>query len=133
VNADLENVAQTRDFLQKGMLLIYRVLCMSLAFTVFAWGTGYKLSLYNPGHESFPAKLCTRGNEPAKSALDHAAGGDAVARARLSIAVLFSLPQRTENYRFDRLSNEAVSDLSPLSRAPILYLRPPPDEGRTLD
>jgi hypothetical protein len=118
--------------MQKGMFSIYGALCISLAFTVFAWGTGYKLSLYNPGHESSPAKLCTRGNDPAKNALDHAAGGDAVARAHLSIAI-FSSSQRTEDYSFDRLSNEAVSDLSPLSQAPILYLRPPPDERRPLD
>jgi hypothetical protein len=55
-----------------------------------------------------------------------------LAQAPLGIAVLFSLPQETEDYRFDRQSDEAVSDLSPLSRAPILYLRPPPDERRTL-
>ena len=119
--------------MQKGLLSIYGVLCISLAFTVFAWGTGYKLSLYNPGRESSPAKLCTRGSDPAKNALDHAAGGNAVAHAPFRIEVLFSLPQGTEDYSFDRLSDEAVSDLSPLSQAPILYLRPPPDERRSLD
>jgi hypothetical protein len=132
VKAKLGNVIQTRNSVQKRLLSIYGVLYISLAFTVFAWGTGYKLSLYNPGHESSPAKLCTRGSDPAKNALDHAASGNAVAQAPLRIAVLFSLPQRTEDYPSDRQSDEAVSDLSPLSRAPILYLRPPPDEGRTL-
>jgi len=117
---------------RKGLFSIYGVLCISLAFTVFAWGTGYKLSLYSTDHQSSPAKLCTRGSDPAKNALDQAAGGDSVARAPLSIAVLLSLPQGPEDLSFDRLRNEALSDLSPLSRAPILYLRPPPDEGRTL-
>jgi len=100
---------------------------------IFAWGTGYKLSLYTTDHQSSPAKLCTRGSDSAKNALDHAAAGNALAQAPLSIAILFSLPQETEDYSFDRLSVEAVSDLSPLRQAPILYLRPPPDEGRTLD
>jgi hypothetical protein len=115
------------------MISFYGVLCISLVLTVFAWGTGYKLSLYNPGHESSPAKLCTRGSDPAKNALEHAVGGNAVAQAPLISAVLFSLPQETEDDPLDRLSDDAVSDLSPLSRAPILYLRPPPDEGRALD
>jgi hypothetical protein len=49
------------------------------------------------------------------------------------MAVPFSLPQGTEHHPLNWLSDETVSDLSPLSRAPILYLRPPPDEGRSLD
>jgi hypothetical protein len=93
---------------------------------VFAWGTNYKLSLYKAGHQDSPAKVCTRGSDPSKNALDHAEGGNALAQASPSIAVLFSLPQGTEDYPFDRLSDEAVSDLSPLSGAPILFLRPPP-------
>jgi hypothetical protein len=100
---------------------------------VFAWGTNYKLSLYKAGHQHFPAKVCIRGNDAAKNALDHAVGGNTVAHAILSIAVLFSSLQGTGNGPVDRLRDEAVIDLSPLSRAPILYLRPPPDEGRALD
>ena len=119
--------------MQKGLLSMYGFLCISLAFTVFAWGTGYKLSLYSTDHQSSPAKLSTRGSDPAKNALDHAAGGNAVAQSPVNIAALFSLPQEAEDYPFDRLSDEEVSDLSPLSRAPILYLRPPPDEGPSLD
>jgi hypothetical protein len=100
---------------------------------VFAWGTSYKLSLYNPGHQSSPAKVCTRGSDAAKSALDHAADGHTFSQIPPSMAVLFSLPQRTDDSFLDRLSDEAVSDLSPLSQAPILYLRPPPDERRSVD
>jgi hypothetical protein len=133
VKAELKNSAQTRNSIQKRLLSIYGVLCISLAFTVFAWGTGYKLSLYTADHQTAPAKLCTRGSDPPKIAIDHAAGDDAAVRAHLRIAILFSLPQGTEDYSFERLREEAVSDLSPLSRAPILYLRPPPDEGRSLD
>jgi hypothetical protein len=129
----LECVCQTRTSIHKGIISFYGVLCIALAFAVFAWGTGYKLSLYTTDHQSSPAKLCTRGSDPAKNALDQTASGNAVAHAPLGMAVLFSLPQGTEDCTSDRLSDEAVSDLSPLSRAPILYLRPPPDEGRTLD
>jgi len=100
---------------------------------VFAWGTNYKLSLYKAGHQDFPAKVCTRGSDPAKVAIDHAAGGAPVVHAPLSIAVLFSPLQGTENYPVDRLRDEAIIDRSPLSRAPILYLRPPPDNGRAFD
>jgi hypothetical protein len=100
---------------------------------VFAWGTSYKLSLYKAGHQDCPAKVCTRGSDPAKNAFNHAAGGGAVSQAPLSIAILFSPPQGTENYPVDRLRDEAIIDRSPLSRAPILYLRPPPDGGRALN
>jgi hypothetical protein len=117
----------------KGLLSFYGALCIYLALMVFAWGTSYKLSLYNPGHESSPAKVCTRGSDAAKNALDHAADSHTLSQPPLNVAVLFSLPQGTKDYSLDRLSDEAVSDLSPLSRAPILYLRPPPDEGRSID
>jgi hypothetical protein len=119
--------------MHKGLLSFYGLLCISLAFTVFAWGTGYKLSLYKAEHQSSPAKLCIRGSDAAKNALDHAANGSAVAHPPVSMAVLFSLLQGTDDYPLNRLRDEALIDLSPLSRAPILCLRPPPDEGRTLD
>ena len=100
---------------------------------VFVWGTNYKLSLYKAGHQGSPAKVCTRGSDAAKNALDHAAGDSAAAHPPLSIAILSSPLQRIENYCLDRLSDDAVSDRSPLNRAPILHLRPPPDNGRSLD
>jgi hypothetical protein len=100
---------------------------------VFAWGTNYKLSLYKAGHEATPAKVCTRGSDAAKSALDDAEGGIPLAHAILSIAVFFSPLQATEYDPVDRLRDEAIIDRSPLNRAPILYLRPPPDQGRSLD
>lgn len=100
---------------------------------IFAWGTNYKLSLYRVGHEASPAKVCTRGSDPAKNAVDHAAGGYALAQAPLSLALLFSLPQGTDDQFLARHSDTLVIDRSPLSRAPILYLRPPPEEGLSLD
>jgi hypothetical protein len=118
-------MSQTRISEPKGLVSFYGVLCVYLAIMVFAWGTSYKLSLYHPGHESSPAKVCTRGSDAAKSALDQAAGAPTLAQ--------MPLPQGTEVHSLERPSDEAVSDLSPLSQAPILYLRPPPDERRSLD
>ena len=126
-------MSKTRISEPKGLHSFLGVLCVALACMVFVWGTGYKLSLYKAEHQSSPAKLCTRGSDAEKSALDHAAGDSTVPHASLSMAVLFSLLQGTENYSLNRLRDEAVIDLSPLSRAPILCLRPPPDEGRSLD
>jgi hypothetical protein len=100
---------------------------------IFAWGTNYKLSLYRAGHEASPAKVCTRGSDAAKNAVDHAAGGYALAQAPLSLALLFSLPQGTDGQFLARHSDTLVIDRSPLSRAPILYLRPPPEGGLSLD
>lgn len=112
---------------------MYGLFCLSLGFMVFAWGTNYKLSLYNAGHQNLPAKVCTRGSDAAKSAVDHAADGITVAHAFLSVTVPNSSFQGIGDYSLDRLRDEAIIDRSPLSRAPILYLRPPPDEGRALD
>jgi hypothetical protein len=131
--AAVNRMSKIRILEPEGALSFLGVFCISLAFMVFVWGTGYKLSLYKAEHQSSPAKLCTRGSDAEKSALDHAAGDSAVPDAALSMAVLFSLLQGTEDYSLNRLRDEAVIDLSPLSRAPILCLRPPPDEGRSLD
>ena len=120
-------MSQTRIARPRGFLSLYGVLCLSLAFMVFAWGTSYKLSLYNPGHEISPAKVCTRGSDAAKSALDLAAGGLPPGQIDFYIASRISPPQGAEVHFFDRLRDEAIIDRSPLSRAPILYLRPPPD------
>ena len=130
---ELENVSQTRSLKPKGLLSFYGFLCVSLVFMVFAWGTNYKLSLYKAERQSSPAKVCTRGSDAAKNALDHASDGYALSQVPVSMAVHFSLPQETDDYYLDRLSDEVISDLSPLSQAPILYLRPPPGEGRSLD
>lgn len=123
----MQRMSQTRIPQPKGLFSFYGILCVSLAILVFAWGTSYRLSLYNAGHENSPAKVCTRGSDAAKSALDHAAGGKAVVHLPVSIAILFSSFQETADYRVVRLRDEAIMDRSPLGRAPILYLRPPPD------
>jgi hypothetical protein len=129
----LESISQTRILGSKRLLSFGGALCVSLAFMVFAWGTNYKLSLYKTGHETSPAKLCTRGSDAAKNAMGHTAGARTLAPTPLRIAALFSHPRETKSYPADWLSSEAICDLSPLRRAPILYLRPPPDKRRWLD
>src|SRR5277367_6267017 len=65
-----------------------------LALMVFAWGTGYKLSLYKPvpKDRTAPAKLCTRASDVARSALlDAAEGHRAIAFISLS-TLLFAPP-----------------------------------------
>jgi hypothetical protein len=126
-------MSQTRVSERKRLSSFYGVLCVYLAFMVFAWGTNYKLSLYKAERQGSPAKICTRGSDAAKNALDRASDGHTLSRASLCMAVLLSLPRGVEDYSSDRLSDDAVSVLSPLSRAPILYLRPPPDQGLSLD
>jgi hypothetical protein len=125
-------MSQTRSTKPKGLFSLSGLLCLLLAFMVFAWGTDYKLSLYSAKRESSPAKVCTRGSDTAKSALDDAADGRDVAQARLSIVVFSALLQGIEDCSIDWRRDEAVGDLSPLSRAPILHLRPPPGERRPL-
>ncbi len=62
----------TRGLLSPGSLLT-----LLLAFSVFAWGTSYKLSLYknNPPGSVTPAKLCKLTSDNAKSQVDHAVDG----------------------------------------------------------
>jgi hypothetical protein len=125
-------VPGTRSSKHKKLFSFYGFLCLSLAFLVFAWGTSYKLSLYKAEHENSPAKVCTRGSDAAKNALDHAVDGSAVAHTPLSMAVLFSFIKGTEDHPLDRLRDEGDISLAPLSLAPTLYLRPPPDERRSV-
>jgi hypothetical protein len=126
--AKLEGAIPTRAAKAKGLLSLRGVVCLLLGFMVFAWGTNYRLSLYKTEHRISPAKVCTRGSDAAKNALDHVADGHNTTQSPPGMAVLSSLFPETRDLLFDRLSDDSVIDLSPLSSAPILYLRPPPDE-----
>jgi hypothetical protein len=128
----LESVSQTRDPKPKGLFSLYGILCLTLAFLVCAWGTSYKLSLYSAARESSPAKVCTSGSDTAKSALDRAADGRTLVQARLSIAVFSALLQGVEDCQVDWRRDAVLGDVSPLNRAPILHLRPPLGELRSL-
>jgi hypothetical protein len=125
-------MSQNRIAQPRGLLSSHGVLCFFLAIMVFAWGTNYKLSLYKAERPCSPAKVCTRGSDATKKALNHAADVRTVAQAPPSNASISSLLQGIEDFPIDRLCDEVVSDLSPLGRAPILYLRPPPGELHSL-
>lgn len=129
----MKRMSQSRIAEPKGSVSFCGALCVSLAIMVFAWGTSYKLSLYYAGHENSPAKVCTRGSDAAKSAVDHSVGGNTVVHTPLGIPDRFSPLQGAGDIPVDRLRDEAIIDRSPLSRAPILYLRPPPFDGLSLD
>jgi hypothetical protein len=126
----LKHTPQIRISQSKGLLSSYSVLYLALAVAIFVWGTGYKLSLYKVerGTSSAPAKVCTRGSDAAKTAVEHANDHPDVAEIPVFSAALFALDQGDDSRPMDLPRDEVVSDLSPLSRAPILYLRPPPDE-----
>jgi len=115
------------------LVSFWGVLCVSLAFMVFAWGTNYKLSLYTAGHNTSPVKLCTRGSDAAESAVDHAAGARAATQRQLRIPALSSLNEIAAVDSSDRRSTDSIGDVSPLRQAPSLYLRPPPGKRRFLD
>lgn len=102
---------------------------------VFVWGTSYKLSLYKVEHAatSAPAKVCTRGSDAARSAVDQAADGPHVGPTALFVEAILSLDEPARTYPMEGRRGEAARDLSPLRGAPILYLRPPPYEGHLLD
>jgi hypothetical protein len=99
---------------------------------VFAWGTTYKLSLYKAERERSPAKMCTRGSDAAKSALEQATDGTIVAQAPIRISWVIGLIRGNGDSRFDRLRDQETVKPSLLKRFPILYFRPPPDEQRSL-
>ena len=114
----MENVSHTRTSGPGSWLSLYGLFCLSLGFMVFAWGTNYKLSLYNAGHQNLPAKVCTRASDAAKNAVDHAANGNTVPHAFLSIAVFFSALRGTENDPVNRLAATKQSSTGRHSAVP---------------
>jgi hypothetical protein len=116
----------------KRLPLFRVVLCFSLSFLVFAWGTNYKLSLYKAHREGSPAKVCTRGSDAAKSVLEQAVERCAMEQAPFATPLLVPLFDSTEYNRSDQLRDETSGHLLPLSQSLILHLRPPPDDQRSL-
>jgi hypothetical protein len=105
------------------------VLFLLLAFSVFAWGTSYKLSLYNNSSSGSvtPAKLSTLTSDNAKSGLDHGLDG----HRALAAALLIDLSPTSRELAFvvigPMIQQDARRNLAPLRVAPVLHLRPPPD------
>jgi hypothetical protein len=129
---ELQAAFQTRRFEARGLLSFRRVLCVSLSLMVFVWGTTYKLSLYKAERALSPAKLCTRGSDAAKNALEQATDGRIVARAPIRITWVINLLVCNGDSRFARLRDQEAGTPLLLRLFPRLYLRPPPDEQRYL-
>ncbi len=99
-----------------------------LAFMVFVWGTGYKLSLYKSLREdgSTPAKLSTRTSDVAQSELQ-----DATADPRPIKIVSVATPLPIPSAKQRTSSRDGIEDGQPINPTPFhppsaLDLRPPP-------
>jgi hypothetical protein len=104
---------------------LYGVLCVILPFTILAWGTAYKLSLYKTDKNGAPAKVCTRGSDAAKSSVSQAIDCHKVIGngAAPSLPVDFRLVLPAPH---DVALPEAFQVILPLRSTPILAARPPP-------
>jgi hypothetical protein len=110
------------------------LLFLLLCFSVFSWGTSYKLSLYknNPAGSATPAKLCKLTSDNAKSELDHVLDGHRV----LAAVFLIDLAPMSGELAFaifgQVILHDARCNLAPLRFAPVLHLRPPPNGSHRL-
>jgi hypothetical protein len=109
----------------KRRFLLFGLLCAVLPFTVFAWGTAYKLSLYKTEIDGVPAKVCTRGSDAAKSNISQAiAGRKAIGNGVATpMHVIFPILRPR---RHDVALSEEIQGILPLRFGPILAARPPP-------
>jgi len=118
----------------RALLFLRGPLFLLLALMVFAWGTGYKLSLYKapPKDGTAPAKLCTRSSDKAWSAIFDATQGSEPT-ALLSLPTLLFAAALT--YR--TLGPRDIEDGQPMHPSPFhppsaLDLRPPPRKSLEL-
>jgi hypothetical protein len=104
-----------------------------LALMVFAWGTGYKLSLYKAlrADGSTPAKLCTRASEAARSALDATEDQPVIALLSLSTPLCAPAMASHDSYRRNMEDGQAMNP-SPFHPPAALDLRPPPKQSLEL-
>jgi hypothetical protein len=107
---------------------LFGLFCAVLPFTIFAWGTAYKLSLYKTDKGGAPAKVCTRGSDAAESSVSqaidrHKAIGNGIAPSPLAN---FSILLRG---RHDVALSETCQIVLSLQSGPILAGRPPPKRG----
>jgi hypothetical protein len=104
------------------------LLFLLLAFMVFAWGTGYKLSLYKSLREdgSSPAKLSTRSSDVAQSDLQNATADRGPIEV-VSVATALPIPSAPPcASSLDRIDDGQPINPSPFHPPSALDLRPPP-------
>ena len=121
----LNTFTHPRPFRSKRWFLLFGLLCAVLPFTVFAWGTAYKLSLYKAVKNGAPAKVCTRGSDAAKSSVSQLIAGRKIDENGVAFPPLLDLSVvliRHHNFAFV----EARQANLPLQFWPILVARPPP-------
>jgi hypothetical protein len=118
-------VCQDRGSSRTVRLSVGRIICSVLAFMVLAWGTGYKLSLYHAEQTSAPAKVCTRGSDAARCAVECAAAGRN-ADQRVAAVVYVKIDPGFPNKVAHEALEDGGSEISPLRLSPVLHLRPPP-------
>jgi hypothetical protein len=97
---------------------------------VFAWGTGYKLSLYKPTpqNENAPAKLCTLASDAARSAVVEASN-----RPKPLVVASLLLPPVFHLHALKTIAHQNVDDgratnPSPFYPPAALDFRPPPTQ-----
>jgi len=107
---------------------IRRLPFLLLALLVFAWGTGYKLSLYKALREdgSTPAKLCTRISDMAKSALLDSTEDHRVRTLHSFVAPLCAPAIASHDWTRRSMEDGQAVNPSPFHPPAALDLRPPP-------
>ena len=99
-----------------------------IAFSVLAWGTAYKTSLYRPPIAGrAPAKLCTRASDESKAGAERAVAEAAlhpIESAALVALYIALYPPASSVQR--RSANDADHKPVYLRELPTLFRRPPP-------
>ena len=113
---------------RRGLWSPSSLLVLLLACSVFAWGTSYKLSLYenNPPGSVAPAKLCKLTSDNAKSQVDLVVDGHRALLAGFPIHLFSISRELVLVIQGQIIPNGMICNLAPLKAAPVLHLRPPP-------
>ncbi len=101
------------------------------AVAVFAWGTGYKLSLYKDASQQGrapQAKLCTRASEAAKNQVEASVTGAPHHEAVPVLLALAALPAQIGAPPATALAADSARFQPVLasSSGPVVFVRPPP-------
>jgi hypothetical protein len=113
---------------RRGLWSPSSLLVLLLACSVFAWGTSYKLSLYenNPPGSVAPAKLCKLTSDNAKSQVDLVVDAHRALLAGFPINLFSISRELILVIQGQIIPNGMICNLAPLKAAPVLHLRPPP-------
>jgi hypothetical protein len=99
-----------------------------LPFRIFAWGTAYKLSLYQTDKGGTQAKICMPDSDTAKSSISQAIDGHKVFGNGIAPLPLANFSILLPG-RHDVALSEMCQIALPIQSWPILAGRPPPIRG----